>query len=134
MTSPADHAATELKILAQAIKESVADGKCKNQAYAAVERLVALADRATELERKWQAAVSGEFIANERAERAETALREISEQQPKTIDWLRANGIVFDGPLGADPDNWEHVAFSIYTDLCEMDSIAHAALGETHDV
>jgi len=56
------------------------------------------------------------------------ALEQIAEQQPKTIDWLRANGIIFDGPLGTDPDNWENVAFSIYSDLCETDAIARAAI------
>lgn len=59
------------------------------------------------------------------------ALTEVSERQPKTIDWLRANGIVFDGPLGIDPGNWEHVAFSIYNDLCEADDIARRALAAT---
>ena len=58
------------------------------------------------------------------------ALEQIAKQQPKTIDWLRANGIVFDGPLGNDPDNWEQVAFAIYTDLCEADSIARAVLAD----
>lgn len=60
----------------------------------------------------------------------ETALREIAAQQQKTLAWLEANGIVFDGPLGTDPKNWQHVAFSIYTDLCEVDMIAHNALKE----
>lgn len=58
----------------------------------------------------------------------EEALEQIAEQQPKTLDWLRAHGIIFEGPLGTRIGNWEHVAFSIYTDLCETDSIARAAL------
>jgi len=56
------------------------------------------------------------------------ALEEVAEAQPATLENLRSNGVVFDGPLGNDPKNWQHVAFSIYTDLCEVDSIARAAL------
>lgn len=59
---------------------------------------------------------------------AVAALERVAEQQPKTLRTLRHHNIVFDGPLGADPKNWEHVAFTIYTDLCEVDSIARAAL------
>lgn len=56
------------------------------------------------------------------------ALERIAEQQQKTLGWIRANGIVFDGPLGTDPSNWQQVAFSIYSDLCEVDTIARSAL------
>ena len=57
------------------------------------------------------------------------ALERIAEQQTKTIDWLRANGIVFDNL----DDHWQKVAFSIYNDLCEVDTWAHDALGEGVD-
>lgn len=60
--------------------------------------------------------------------RAADALEAISQQQPKTLETLRSHGIVFDGPLGNDPKNWQIVAFSIYTDLCEVDMWARAAL------
>ncbi len=63
-----------------------------------------------------------------RVQELETTLREIAEAQPKTLETLRRNGVVFDGPLGNDPKNWQHVAFSIYADLCEVDSIARAVL------
>ncbi len=56
------------------------------------------------------------------------ALEEIAEQQPKLLEVLRKHGVVFDGPLGNDPKNFQHVAFSIYTVVCEIDSIARAAL------
>jgi hypothetical protein len=56
------------------------------------------------------------------------ALEKIAQAQPRVLRWLELNGIVFDGPLGADPTNWQHVAFSIYTDLCEVDTIARQAL------
>jgi hypothetical protein len=58
------------------------------------------------------------------------ALEQISEQQQQTMAKLRKHGIVFDA-IGADPSNWQHVAFSIYTDLCEVDSIARAALASS---
>lgn len=51
-------------------------------------------------------------------------MERIAEQQSKTLDWLQANGIVFDNL----DDHWQKVAFSIYTDLCETDTIARAAL------
>jgi hypothetical protein len=66
--------------------------------------------------------------AEARAVTAETALQEIANQQQKTLGWLRSNRVVFDGPLGNDPANWQHVAFSIYTDLCEAASLARAAV------
>ena len=60
------------------------------------------------------------------------ALERIAEQQPKTLAMIRRNGFVFDD-IGAEPGNWQHLAFSIYTDLCEVDSIARAALEGAHD-
>lgn len=65
-----------------------------------------------------------------RADRMRDALERIAAQQRKTLGWLQENGVVFDGPLGADPTNFEHVAFSIYTDLCEVDLWARQALEE----
>ncbi len=58
------------------------------------------------------------------------ALLEIQQKQSEMVVIYRANGIVFDGPLGTDPNNWQHVAFSTYTKLCEVESIARAALDE----
>jgi len=58
------------------------------------------------------------------------ALRRIEKVQEDTLATLRHHSVVFDGPLGADPKNWQHVAFTIYTDLCETASIARAALTE----
>jgi len=57
------------------------------------------------------------------------ALERIAEQQPKTLAMIRDNGFVFDS-IGKEPGNWQHLAFTIYTDLCEIDSIARAALEE----
>jgi hypothetical protein len=63
-------------------------------------------------------------------EAARLALKQIKLIQPLTLKMLREHGVVFDGPLGADPKNFQHVAFSIYSNLCEMDSIARAAFDE----
>lgn len=63
-----------------------------------------------------------------RETRMREALEAVQAQQPATLEWIRRHGIVFDGPLGTDPSDWEHVAFSIYTDLCETEAIATAAL------
>ena len=57
------------------------------------------------------------------------ALERIAEQQGKTLAMIERNGFVFDD-IGAEPGNWQHLAFSIYTDLCEVDSIARSALAE----
>ncbi len=59
------------------------------------------------------------------------ALRLITQAQPGIVAVLRKHGVVFDGPLGNDPTNFQHVAFSIYTTLCEVDSIARNALACT---
>lgn len=56
-------------------------------------------------------------------------LEAIAAQQPKTLAMIRANGFVFDS-IGKEPGNWQHLAFSIYTDLCEVDTIARAALAK----
>jgi hypothetical protein len=63
-------------------------------------------------------------------------LERIAEQQPKTLAMIQRNGFKFED-IGNEPGNWQHLAFSIYTDLCEVDSIARAALrsnqGEADD-
>lgn len=56
------------------------------------------------------------------------ALRKIAAQQPKTLERLRAGGVVFDEMPHRDPSNWQQVAFWIYTDLCTTETIARAAL------
>lgn len=61
--------------------------------------------------------------------RLREALEKVSEQQPVTLRMIEHNGFVFDS-IGNEPGNWQHLAFSIYTDLCEVDTIARAALTE----
>ncbi len=64
-------------------------------------------------------------------ERLREALERISEEQPQVLAKLEQNGIVFDD-LGADPKNWQHVAFTIYNHLCSVDLAAREALaGDT---
>lgn len=60
------------------------------------------------------------------------ALQRISEQQPKTLEMIRRNGFVFDD-IGCEPGNWQHLAFTIYTDLCEVDTVARNALEALED-
>lgn len=60
------------------------------------------------------------------------ALERIAEQQPKTLEMIRHNGFIFTD-IGNEPGNWQHLAFSIYTDLCEIDAIARTALERTND-
>ena len=54
------------------------------------------------------------------------ALEKIGAKQQETLETLRSNGIVFDDLN----DHWQKVAFSIYVDLCEMDTWAHQALDD----
>ena len=60
------------------------------------------------------------------AKRYREALVRIGAQQQRTLEVLRSNGIVFDDLS----DHWQKVAFTIYTDLCEMDTWAHQALND----
>ena len=62
-------------------------------------------------------------------DRLREALEAVAAQQPKTLAMIEANGFVFTD-IGKEPGNWQHLAFSVYTDLCEVDTIARAALGE----
>lgn len=71
-------------------------------------------------------AIAGEEVV--KLSEFKQALEEIAKAQPRTLRWLELNGVVFDGPLGTDPSDWQQVAFSIYTDLCEVDMIARQAL------
>jgi hypothetical protein len=57
------------------------------------------------------------------------ALQRIAEQQPGTLATIEHNGFVFDS-IGREPGNWQHLAFTIYTDLCQVDLIARSAIKE----
>jgi hypothetical protein len=62
-------------------------------------------------------------------DRYRAALGQIKKQQPETLETIRRNGFVFDS-IGHESGNWQHLAFTIYNDLCSVDSIACAALKE----
>ena len=64
-------------------------------------------------------------------DKAADALREIAAIQPRRVEWFREHGIVFDSAPRADGDRWQNIAFAIYTDLCEAESIASNVLKET---
>lgn len=57
------------------------------------------------------------------------ALRNVSQRQEATLEKLRTLGVVFTD-IGADPKNWQHVAFTIYSEFVEAASIARQALEE----
>jgi hypothetical protein len=56
------------------------------------------------------------------------ALVRIAEQQQKALKMIRENGFVF-LDIGNEPGNWQHLAFSLYTDICEIDVWARSGLG-----
>lgn len=72
----------------------------------------------------------------EQFEFAREALGRIAMSQDRALRYIKDNGFVFDD-IGKEPGNWKHLAFSLYSDLCEVDTWAHAALdlplGETPD-
>ena len=57
------------------------------------------------------------------------ALRTTVRLQEETLALLRKHGIQFTD-IGADPRNWQHVAFAIYTNMCEAASEARAIIEE----
>jgi hypothetical protein len=69
------------------------------------------------------------LAAEAEVQRLREALDVVAAQQPKTLAMIEANGCVFTD-IGKEPGNWQHIAFSIYTDLCEVDTLARAALGK----
>ena len=70
-------------------------------------------------------------VTQAKLERARSALQYIGEMQPKVLAMIQANGFVWDDrdSIGNEPGNWQHLAFTLYSTICEIDSIAHAAEG-----
>jgi ATPase subunit of ABC transporter with duplicated ATPase domains len=98
--------------------------------------LAELERQAAEAQEEWYAYREQARSAEARAEAAEAeverltaALREIGAQQQKTLAVIESNGFVFDS-IGKEPGNWQHLAFTIYTDLCQVDTIAHQTLND----
>lgn len=56
------------------------------------------------------------------------ALTRIASFQQRALGYIEQNGFVFDD-IGTERGNWQHLAFSLYNDLCEADVVARHALG-----
>ena len=65
--------------------------------------------------------------AEARVQELEAALREIAEKQQQALGIIESNGFVFDA-IGKEPGNWQHLAFTLYTEICEIDVWARNAL------
>ncbi len=70
-----------------------------------------------------------EMSAADDCVRYREALEEIGRQQQETLAMIASNGFVFTS-IGKEPGNWQHLAFSIYNDLCRIDTLAHQALDD----
>lgn len=68
------------------------------------------------------------------ADDVKLALSHILDFQPKAIAEIRKRDLVFDkapfGPNETEADHWQHLAFWLYTFICEADQIARMALDE----
>lgn len=62
------------------------------------------------------------------AGRYKQALEQAQAMQPARLAYFRETGIVFDRAPTGDPHDWQQIAFDVYTDLCEIESISRAAL------
>lgn len=57
----------------------------------------------------------------------EAVLRSIARKQPEVLVIIRDNGFVFDD-IGKEPGNWQHLAFTLYSEICQIDVLARQAL------
>lgn len=60
------------------------------------------------------------------------ALERISALQPEALSVVERNGFVFDD-IGAEPGNWQHLAFTLYVLLCEAECIASPLLADLNE-
>lgn len=52
-------------------------------------------------------------------------------KQPEALAIIQQNGFVFEREnLGNEPGNWSHLAFTLYTMLCEIENAARQTLEE----
>jgi hypothetical protein len=65
-------------------------------------------------------------------ERLREALERIEQVQPEALGYIRHHGFKWEGlgSIGVEPGNWQHLAFSLYSDLSRCSSIALRALQE----
>jgi hypothetical protein len=54
-------------------------------------------------------------------------LQHIAEAQPTALKIIEENGFVFED-IGKEPGNWQHLAFTLYTEICEIDLSVRRAL------
>jgi hypothetical protein len=72
--------------------------------------------------------------AEERNEELEAVLAWLEPRQQNVLGMIERNGFVFRTPLDkpdnvrTDAEKWEKLAFSLYTEICEIDSHVRAAL------
>lgn len=57
----------------------------------------------------------------------------IADRQPDVLKKLAQDGFVFD-EIGNEPGNWKHLAFWLYTDLCELSHAAEGILEEMDEL
>lgn len=98
----------------------------RTQAFEYVARVAAELERHEHIVRAWDTGELRMQALQAEIARLRDGLRRIAEKQTETLEVLRANGIVFDNLH----DHWQKVAFTIYTDLCEIDTWAHELLDE----
>jgi hypothetical protein len=67
-----------------------------------------------------------ENLVTERDQLQET-LECLRDEQPKALRIIEENGFSFDS-IGKEPGNWQHLAFTLYLQLCEIDAKIHGAL------
>jgi len=58
----------------------------------------------------------------------EGALEKVAALQGQAMKVIRDNGFIFDD-IGTEKGNWQHLAFTLYCEICEIDTVARNALG-----
>ena len=56
------------------------------------------------------------------------ALKQVAALQGQALAVIRDNGFVFKN-IGTERGNFEHLAFTLYSEICEIDVVARNALG-----
>ena len=64
----------------------------------------------------------------ERLRENEQDAEKIAGFQPKALAIIEGNGFVFED-IGREPGNWQHLAFTLYTEICEIETIARRIAG-----
>jgi hypothetical protein len=55
------------------------------------------------------------------------ALEQVAALQGEALKLIRNNGFVFTD-IGTERGNWQHLAFTLYCEICEIDVVARNAL------